>query len=93
MQFPLNLIRRPSTLYFISGVFLFTFSIFRIHLRLKTTLLGYEIGRIKQKEITLRDRQSELKMLHAKVSTLKHLNLMSQTRDEDRIIGGKVAQK
>lgn len=93
MRSPIKSLGRSHILFLSLGIVLFSLSIFRIHLRLQTTLLGYEIGRIKQKEIFLRDRQSELKMLHAKVSSLKHLNLMSQIRDEDQTLSGQVALK
>ena len=79
--------------YLALGMCIFGLSIFRIHLRLQTTLIGYEIGKIKQKEIELRDKQSELRMLHSKVSTFKHLNLMSHHEEGTLNISGRIAQK
>jgi hypothetical protein len=65
----------------------------RIHLRLRTILIGYDIGRVKKEEIELREKNSELRMLLAKVSSFKHLNLMIQTKDDEASASAQVALK
>jgi hypothetical protein len=63
--------------------FLVGSSLFRIHVRVKTTMIGYEIGRVKKEELELKERNGELSMLLAKVSSLKYLKMMIQTKDLD----------
>lgn len=50
----------------------------RTHSRIKTTLLGYEIGRMKDQEEQLLKRRSLLMMELAKITTKK--NLTKKTR-------------
>ena len=58
-------------------------SIARVHLRAEATLLGYEIGELKDLESQLLDERSYLNMELAKLTTRKHLALMAE-----RIGGG-----
>lgn len=48
-------------------------ALLRIHLRVQTTLVGYELGYLKTQEARLLEERSDLKMHLAKVTTLKHL--------------------
>ena len=54
-------------------------AVMRIHVRVQTTLIGYEIGRLKGEEAQLMEQRSSLKMQLAKLTTRKHLSLMSDT--------------
>jgi hypothetical protein len=57
---------------------LFTaFIVGRIHICLKTTLTGYEIGKLKAQEAELLEKRSYLKMQHAKLTTKRSLQLMT----------------
>ncbi len=68
------------------AMFLVGFSLLRIHLRVKTTMIGYEIGRVKKEELELKERNGELNMLLAKVSSLKYLKMMIQTKDLSPVV-------
>jgi hypothetical protein len=50
----------------------------RTYLRIHTTLLGYEIGRLKSEEAELLEERSHLQMLYAKLTTRAHLQLLSE---------------
>jgi len=62
---------------------LFTaFIVGRIHICLKTTLTGYEIGKLKTQESELLEKRSYLKMQHAKLTTKRSLQLMTEVDTE-----------
>ena len=63
------------------GLGLVAVSVARIHVRVETTLVGYDIGHLKGEEQKLLEEQSSLKMQLAKLTTQKHLELMTE---EDR---------
>lgn len=64
----------------------------RVHMRVQTTLIGYEIGRMKTEESTLLEERSALKMQLAKLTTKKHLVLMTDGDEEkDTPIKGNLA--
>ena len=50
----------------------------RIHLRVQTTLIGYEIGHLKAAETRLIESRNVLKMQLAKITTQKHLQRIIQ---------------
>ena len=63
------------------GLGLVAVSVARIHVRVETTLVGYEIGHLKGEEQKLLEERSALKMQLAKLTTQKHLMLMT---DDER---------
>lgn len=66
----------------------------RVHLRVHTTMLGYEIGKLKSEEGELLQQRSALKMQLAKLTTKKHLQLMTEgTEDVDTPRDGTLALK
>lgn len=73
--------KKPS-LSFLAGlaaVLMIGLSVTRIHLRVQTTLIGYEIGRLKTDEARLLEERGSLKMQFAKLTTKKHLMLMTDS--------------
>ena len=62
-----------SFLIYFFYAFIFLFSIFSVHQRIKTTMIGYEIGNLKQKEAQLLKRKSRLTMELSKISTREGL--------------------
>ncbi len=58
----------------------------RTYLRIQTTLMGYEIGRLKSQESDLLQERAHLQMNYAKLTTKAHLSLLS---DEDRTTSSK----
>lgn len=66
---------------FICGLFT-AFIVARIHVCLKTTLTGYEIGKLKTQESELLEKRSYLKMQHAKITTKRNLQLMTDVDSE-----------
>ena len=67
----------PTTLAAIFAVLVVGLAVTRIHLRVQTTLIGYEIGRLKHDEARLLEERGSLKMQLAKLTTKKHLMLMT----------------
>lgn len=65
----------------------------RVHTRVQTTLTGYEIGRLKNDEARLLEERSNLRMQLAKLTTKKHLMLISDTGGEPSNDNSTVAQK
>lgn len=51
----------------------------RIHLRVQTTLIGYGIAELKEQESKLLEERSLLKVQLSKLTTKKHLILMTET--------------
>jgi hypothetical protein len=51
----------------------------RVHVRAQTTLIGYKIGHLKGEEAKLLEERSTLRMQLAKMTTQKHLTLMTDT--------------
>jgi hypothetical protein len=60
------------------GATTFTLAVARIHVRAQTTLIGYEIGRLKANEGKTIEERSALRMQLAKVSSQKHLNQITE---------------
>jgi hypothetical protein len=73
---------------------LFVFAFFRVHILINTTELGYQIAKLKDREEVLLERQSELAMKIAKVTSRSHLSVMSGLPVEDlKSKGGKIAAR
>lgn len=49
----------------------------RIHIRNRTTILSYEIGRLKKQELMLLERRSHLKMRLARITSKEHLQVLA----------------
>ena len=64
-------------------IFFFASAFVRVHLRVQTTMVGYEIGRLKTKEGRLREDRSELKMELARLTTKQSLSSMSEEDEPD----------
>jgi hypothetical protein len=56
----------------------------RIHVRVQTTLTGYEIGRLRNDESRLLEERAALKMQLAKLTSKKHLMLMSDATEDKK---------
>ena len=74
---------------FLTGLILlviFSLAGWRVHMRVQTTMIGYELGRLKTTEAELLQERSLLKMELAKLTTKSHLMLASNYED---IVDGK----
>ena len=69
------------------------FALGRIHIRAQKTLIGYEIGRLKNEESKMLEERSSLKMQLAKLTTRKHLLLMSAAEGDSKNSPGAYASK
>lgn len=74
------------------GIFT-AFVVGRIHMCLKTTLMGYEIGKLKTTEGELLEKRSYLKMQHAKITTKRNLQLMTEVDSEKSSDKRRVASR
>lgn len=63
---------------------LFLLSFFKIFIRLQTTMLGYDIGRLKNKEASLLKQKSYLTMELAKITTKQNLETMLSHAKESK---------
>ena len=80
MKFVLDKIFNDRTLGVCALVVVFL-AFMRIHLRVQTTLIGYEIGTLKDSETKLLERRSLLKIKLAQMSTQEKLSELSQKED------------
>lgn len=63
-----------------SGAFL------KVHLRLQSTIIGYDIGKLKTLESTLLRERSTLQVQLARLTNKDHLELISQnTNNSDKV--------
>ena len=65
----------------------------RIHIRVQTTLTGYSIGKLKNEESKLLEERAALKMQLAKLTSKKHLMLMTDAGDANDATPHTVAQR
>lgn len=70
-----------SLFIFLSIAFSLAFS--RIYLRVQTTLIGYELGKLKSLEAQYLEEKSHLQMDLAKLTTKDHLNYLASSKDQD----------
>ena len=75
---------RPITVFlYVVFFILLTISFLRVHSRIQITLLGYEIGRMKEREAELIKTRGLLTMELSKISTKNHLlALISKSHGE-----------
>jgi hypothetical protein len=83
MKSKTNLILAASFVAFFGMAFM------RIHMRVQSTLIGYEIGRLKDNEASLLEKKSQLQMQLAKLTTRQHLSLMAETDSGKKTSGEK----
>ncbi len=57
---------------------LFCLAFLKIHIKIETTMLGYEIGRLKNEEFLLLKRRSSLTMDLAQLTTKASLSALSE---------------
>ena len=67
-----------TTLAVTVSLVLMVLAMLRIHLRVQTTMIGYEIGHLKASEARLIETRNALKMQLAKMTTQKHLQRIIQ---------------
>ena len=68
--------RMKSTILF--GTFIaFALALGQSHIRISSTLTGYQLGTLKTKESELLVRRSQLQMQLARLTTKGHLNLIT----------------
>ncbi len=58
----------------------------RIHVRVQATLTGYDIGRLRNDESKLLEDRAALRMQLAKLTSKKHLMLMTDTNDGRTVV-------
>lgn len=78
----------------VAAVLMIGLAVTRIHLRVQTTLIGYEIGGLKHEEARLLEERGSLKMQFAKLTTKKHLMLMTEDAGRNaKVAKGTLALK
>lgn len=83
MSFGKLTVFNPNMALVAGFVALVSLSVARIHLRVQTTLIGYQIGHMKAEESRLLENRSLLNMQLAKLTTRKNLQLMVDTEGTD----------
>jgi len=59
----------------------------RAHLRIQTTMIGYELGKLKSDEASLLEKRSHLQMELAKLTTKKELLNFANRKRETHTAG------
>lgn len=81
-----SLTRNTNLLLFVGFCLLFGLAFVRVHLRVQSTLIGYQLGTLKSKEAQLLEKRSKLSMTYAKITTREHLELMASSNDSKKPI-------
>lgn len=71
---------------------LFGIAFGKIHLRVRSVVVGYEIGKLKSQESELLEKRSLLRMQVAQLTSRRHLELISDSRDIGQLAGRLAAQ-
>ena len=68
-----------TTNNFVAAIFLITLiaAFSRVHIRIQTTIIGYQLGDLKKQEAKLLEEKSELQMQLAKITTKNRLKMAS----------------
>lgn len=76
-------VKNRKTNFLLKGAFFVVFlvSLTRVHLRVQTTMIGYELGKLKDSESHLLERRSFLKTELAKLTTKNNLSLLADSKD------------
>jgi len=69
---------KTNTFLFFSFAILFGLAFLRVHMRVQSTLIGYELGKLKQKESLLLEEKSQLQMAYAKITGKEYLSVLSR---------------
>ncbi|MBF0440454.1 MAG: hypothetical protein HQK54_00980 [Oligoflexales bacterium] len=72
-------------IFLISTVLLLSFA--RSYMRIQTTLIGYELGKLKKIEASMLEKRSQLQMELAKLTTKSHLIILSKEAKSTQQIG------
>jgi hypothetical protein len=70
-----------------------TTSFARSYLRIETTLIGYELGSLKDKESIVLEKRGRLQMELAKISDKDHLQLLANAHEGEAGLGAFLAAK
>lgn len=55
--------------------------------RIETTMIGYEIGELKNREASLLEKRARLQMALARMTTKNHLTLLAQQKPVAKDVG------
>jgi hypothetical protein len=72
----MRLSHKYKALIFFSLLTLFLLSFFKIHIKIQTIMIGYEIGRLKDEEILLLKKRSFLMLSLAQLTTKDSLSAL-----------------
>ncbi len=73
-----DLNRKSKISLFLILFFLFSIAFFKIHIKIRTIMIGYEIGRLKNEEVQLLKKRSLLTMSLAQLTTKDSLSALIQ---------------
>ena len=71
-----NIEKKYKLIFLVSFFILFCLAFFKIHVKIQTIMLGYEIGRLKEEEFLLLKKRSSLTMTLAQVTTKDSLSAL-----------------
>jgi len=74
---------KTNTFLFLSFAVLFGLAFLRVHMRVQTTLIGYELGKLKQQESSLLEEKSQLQMTYAKITGKEYLSVLSRQPESE----------
>lgn len=88
--------RKYRFVIFTLFLMIFGLALLRVHLRIQTTIIGYEIGRFKNYEALMMEQKSRLNVDIAKLSNKAYLlnaSKTEETKDGEGVLISKVKTK
>ncbi len=82
----MKLFGRLRILVMASLATVFCCAFLRVHMRVQSTLIGYELGRLKAEEAELLEKRSVLQMDLARLTTKGHLSMMVSVKDSPQSV-------
>ncbi len=83
--------KRPRLFFYFSLSAILMTTLFQVHVRIQSTIVGYELGRLKSEEKRLLEQRGNLKMELAKLTTKRNLSLFAESDDQLESPIGSVA--
>jgi hypothetical protein len=74
-------LNRTQTVVYLASGLVFLACLSQIHIRIQSTIVGYELGRLKAEEKAMIDQRGNLHMELAKLTTKQSLTLFAESED------------
>lgn len=75
--------KNKHLILYIALISLFSLAFLKIYVKIQTVIVGYEIGRLKEKEFQLLKQRSSLRMSLAQLTTKESLSKMLKEENDE----------